>query len=489
MGWVGKIQRRVELFIQALRPRFFQILLAVPMQIKIGGIVLFLVLVPGLLTFLLVRETMVRSFQEVARRHGIIVAREIVNHGAEALAVQDVSALRFLLQDVVNHDPYVRYVYMVDTQGNRVVEVAVPNQSGGENLFGSESPREWILEVGTQVRLVEGENAGDIGRVYVGVDMGEMRRIVDTVTAQILTGVIGSVVIAVIGSSVLAWVLVRPLMQLRSALQRVAQGDYTLRIPKSAEDEIGALLEDFNTLVARLAESEAERRKRERIRQNLMQRILQAQEDERKRIARELHDEIGQVIAAAMVALHQMEQEAPNPELQAHWASLRSLVLETLERLRNLAFELRPAALDTLGLVPALRHYIEAMQRRFPFQITFEVTFPEETRLRPEIENAVYRIVQEALNNAARHAACQHVSILLQRLDVHLVLIVEDDGKGFDVDAVLRSHGKRPPLGLYGMMERAQVLGGWLTIESHPGQGTTLYVYLPWEEASTEGDR
>ncbi len=153
--------------------------------------------------------------------------------------------------------------------------------------------------------------------------------------------------------------------------------------------------------------------------------------------------------------------------------------------------QLRPTILDDLGLLAALRHYIRGYEDRFHLPVDFQVLGLDRERLAPEVETALYRIVQEALTNVARHAQARDVSVLLERRGALLKLIVEDDGQGFDVDQVMGSGPHEKNLGLYGMRERAALLGGTLTIESSPGAGTAVFVEIPLKpkgEVSHEQD-
>ncbi len=222
-----------------------------------------------------------------------------------------------------------------------------------------------------------------------------------------------------------------------------------------------------------------ELRRKEAVRRELLHKAITAQEEERRRIARELHDEASQALAALLVSLRLMEN-APNLEdARAQGARMREVVNQTLDEIRALAWELRPSVLDDLGLVPALTRYIQSCRSRFGMEIDLEVVGLDQVRLPWEVETALYRIAQEALTNAARHAGARHVSVVLEQRGNRALLIVEDDGEGFDVAQVRASVQERGRLGLYGMEERASLVGGRLTVESAPGSGTTVVVEVP----------
>ncbi len=211
--------------------------------------------------------------------------------------------------------------------------------------------------------------------------------------------------------------------------------------------------------------------------QALSRRLVEVQEAERTRLARELHDETGQALSSLLLSLSMLKQEAEDPQaIGTRIASLEAMVGEMMENLHRLATNLRPAALDSLGLIPALEQYFETFSEQYGIHVAFEtVGLTPEDRLLPEVETALYRIFQEAFTNVVRHAQASHVDVILERRGDRVVAIIEDNGVGFDAERARRS-GR---LGLFGMQERAEMLGGRLTIESAAGTGTTLYVEVP----------
>ncbi len=208
-----------------------------------------------------------------------------------------------------------------------------------------------------------------------------------------------------------------------------------------------------------------------RVSRDAVRRVVEAQELERKRLARELHDETGQALTSILLGLKPLEDGATGQTLDAV-AALRELVVSTLQGVRRLAVELRPSALDDLGLVPA----IDRLARSFGesgLQVDVESQIGLE-RLPEVVETTLYRIVQEAATNVAKHAGAQRMSITLTRRDGSVIAIIEDDGKGFDPSAA-ESDG----LGLLGMRERLALVGGSLRIEAAAGTGTTIAAEVP----------
>lgn len=215
----------------------------------------------------------------------------------------------------------------------------------------------------------------------------------------------------------------------------------------------------------------------EKFRQDVIRRIAIAQEEERVRLSRELHDEIGQHLAALMLGLNSLEAFVHATPASPILEKLQALT-ETIGReIHALAVQLRPTALDDLGLVRALTNYIEVWSERTGVKSELHTHGLSRGRLSREMEITLYRIVQEALTNVMKHAGATRVSVILNRHDHEVVAVVEDDGRGFEADA--QKTGGRQGLGLLGMQERAALLDGRVTIESTPGHGTSVFVRIP----------
>jgi signal transduction histidine kinase len=211
----------------------------------------------------------------------------------------------------------------------------------------------------------------------------------------------------------------------------------------------------------------------ERIARDALRRVVEAQELERRRLSRELHDETGQALTSILLGLRSLEESLETEAARAAAAGLRELVVATLQDVRRLAVELRPSALDDFGLVAALEHLTTSFQEQTGIQVDFGAALGQE-RLPGEVETALYRIVQESLTNVVKHARAQRVSIALTRMQHSVKAVVEDDGQGFDPENT-RDGG----FGVVGMRERLSLLGGRLRVESRPGAGTTIAADVP----------
>ncbi|MBT6176619.1 MAG: PAS domain S-box protein [Deltaproteobacteria bacterium] len=231
-----------------------------------------------------------------------------------------------------------------------------------------------------------------------------------------------------------------------------------------------------------------ERRQTEELRNRFIERVISAEDAERRRIARELHDETGQSLTSVMVGLKAIESSIEPTEARNRVAHIRSLVGRTLEEVGRLARGLHPSVLDDLGFATAIGRYASEYSKAHRVMVDVHLRGVDaENRLPLVVETTLYRILQEALTNIAKHAEATTASIIVERQGSKVRAIIEDDGRGFDlsesegVTTLDMSHG----LGLHGIRERAALLKGWVTVESTPGMGTTLYVHLPIPELDT----
>ena len=228
---------------------------------------------------------------------------------------------------------------------------------------------------------------------------------------------------------------------------------------------------------AALRKEIVDRKYAEELRMHVLGELIRAQEDERRRVARDLHDQLGQQLTTLQLKLETLKGQAGDQQqLAAGFEDLQVLARNLDADVEFLAWELRPTSLDDLGLAPALGNYVKEWSERFRIVAEFHDTGLAGERLSPEIESNLYRIAQEALNNVAKHAQAATANVLLERRDNQISLIVEDDGVGFDSEAE-RSDAER--LGLTGIRERAALIGGSLEIETAPNKGTTLYIRIP----------
>lgn len=468
-------------FFPWLAARLWHFMGAVSVRTKILGIVLGLVLLLGIVTTLEVRAMSQRALTQRLAEQSVSVARDVAARATDLILINDLYALHQLLEETRRNNPDVRYVFVTDPDGAVLA-----------HTFGSGFPAELLAANTAPVNahhhtmtLATDEGTvwdtavpifnGQAGIARVGLSEASVQATVRTLTSQMLLTTVMISAVGIAAAVLLTWIVTRPILELKTAAEAVGQGDLEQQVRPWADDEIGDLAMAFNTMTADLARAEQERVEREQLRAQLLEKVIAAQEEERRRIARELHDETGQALTSLMVRLQMMNQQCPLPELKPQMDDLRDGLAETLDNIHNLSMELRPSVLDDLGLEAALQRYVQDYNRRYPVQVDLLVVGLAEERLPSPLETAVYRIVQESLTNIARHAHAANGSVLVERRYGRVRVIIEDDGVGFDPEQVARN-GR---LGVYGMKERAELLGGTLTIETEPGQGSSVFVEVP----------
>lgn len=275
-------------------------------------------------------------------------------------------------------------------------------------------------------------------------------------------------------------------LQMRDLLEELLHSQAELR---HAHDQLGDRARQLEALVqertTNLIESNkqlrneiSERERAEAAREVLRRQLIQAQEEERKRIARELHDQMGQDLTALNLGLKSLHEAAP-PKLQELVRPLQKLGTQTAHDLHRVALELRPSALDDLGLIRAVRNLTETWSAHSGIAIEVETGRYARNGISSEVETTIYRVIQEALNNVAKHSGAKHASVIVHRTAGDVQAIIEDDGRGFDTTRPRSEADHKGGLGLSGIEERLSGLRGTLQIESAPEQGTTLIIRIP----------
>ncbi|HEX5810318.1 MAG TPA: sensor histidine kinase [Anaerolineales bacterium] len=267
-------------------------------------------------------------------------------------------------------------------------------------------------------------------------------------------------------------------IQMFRAVMAVAAAMFVIRFLRAFQVETERKIAELQA--ARLEESQ----QREVMRGELFRRVVAAQEAERQRIARDLHDETGQSLTAIGMGLRGLSSKLSvrNKDASGTLHKLETLTAESLKELQRLISDLRPSHLDDLGLSAALRWYANRVQEHSPLSIRVDI-LGEEHDLDETMKIAIFRIVQESLNNIIKHSHATHVNIHLQFEDKNVRINVRDNGIGFDLDVVKHRQTNRPSLGLAGMEERAALLGGTVCVESRPGYGTEVEALLPYHPA------
>lgn len=460
--------------------RFWDLVGGVSVRTKIFGIVLGSTLLLSLGFAIQIRFSLLNVLEQKSQEQGVSITRDVAARSTDLILINDMYSLHQLMLETQSNFPDVRYAFVVDPQGHVLA-----------HSFGSGFPPD-LVEINTAAPetyqntvVIQTEEGvvwdvavpifdGQAGTARVGISDQSVRRTLTSLTSQMAATILGVVTLSLLSATFLTWILTRPILGLVEATRTVAQGDFSPRVRRWANDEIGDLAVAFNQMISELGRLDELRQERENLRRKLLEGVITAQEEERRRIARELHDSTSQSLTSLKMSLQILQANCNSPQVDSQVNDLRQVVDHTLDEVHDLAIQLRPAALDDLGLAVALERYTHEWRARHNIAVDMVIHLGKQ-RLPQEIETALYRIVQEALTNVARHAAAQTVSVLVERRRGDVVAVIEDDGRGFMLDKTI---GKRH-LGLLGIRERSELLGGTLSLESAPQEGTSVFVTIP----------
>lgn len=405
---------------------------------------------------------------------------------------------------------------LIDQQGRVLVStLGLPFLSGGEHPpFFKEvmaARKDEVKTVPFVLQHVAGESPGEshlmaaamLQQVPWGVDVGGDASEAFAPLRHLRWGlaILGTVALVGIWGGSL-WgtrLLVAPVHGLMRSAKRIAGGNLTVPLESGdAGGEIGAMAEALEqmrrrllqtidsleelrgTLEARVQQRTEELRKQEAQVRQLLHRVITAQEEERRRIAYELHDEVGQLLTAVRFSMDGLPAASLDADAARQVTRVRELIDQAMGDLRRVISGLRPGVIDQLGLMPALREV--AGQLLAPLGIAVAIDGPEGHWLPAEMEVVLFRIAQEAMHNVARHSGATRADLTVARDDGLVTMRIQDNGRGFDTATAGPDTATGGGLGLTGMRERASLLGGWVRIDSAPGQGTTVVVQLPVSE-------
>lgn len=458
--------------------RFFYLIRIVNIRTKIMGIVIGIALLLGSWMSFQTYDNMQTNLREQLIKQGISTGQYISTRSIDLIFTNDTFALHQLITNLVENSKDVRYVFIRDSQGDIIV-----------NSFGELLPskllnaNEILSDTQYNIQTLDTEEGliydiavpifeGTLGTVRLGMSEEEIKRLLgNTMQTMMLTTVL-VILLGIVAAYFLTSFLTKPIIQMVETTKAVGRGQFDKKVTISwFDDEIMTLGEAFNEMIDNLQKSD-------RLRSNLLKKIITAQEEERNRIARELHDQTGQSLTSLLIGIKMLEESKDIEEIRDKAGQLRKLTNDTLVEIKDLALALRPSSLDDMGLEAALSRYTHDCSTNLGVDVDFQAFGMQGLYLQPEIRLTIYRVVQEALTNVAKYSQASEASVVLECEADVLTAIIEDNGVGFDVEATFNSTNLEKKLGLHGMKERVNLIGGELTIESKPGLGTTIYVHI-----------
>jgi len=341
--------------------------------------------------------------------------------------------------------------------------------------------RRWLATLSTLHKILIGNSLV----IAAGAISGTLltRRFIEQSNFELATIFVAvGVTISIIVNYFILRAALRPVTMLRTTVDQVARGQPGARadLEHITDPDLARLALAINNMLNRLdADARLSDENRRQLRA-LSAQVISAQEEERKRIARELHDETTQALATLDLNLERIQTVLDDRAACERLEASRQLLHQTMDGLRKLVYDLRPTMLDDLGLVPAIRWYARTRLGTEGVQVHVETNGCQD-RLPPTLETALFRIAQEGINNVAQHAAARSAWVRLSCHNRQVTLTVEDDGRGFDVDKMLSSGGALEHLGLFGIQERVFLLGGTFSVNSTLDGGTRLVITVPMD--------
>ena len=466
---------------------------SIPIFLKILGIGFLTALLFGAVTLLQTRASTSQILYQLLERRTVSMGHALADTIQSPASAGNFVAVMQHLQQAKRTFPEIRYI-IVRNQSGRVeastFENGVPGDIAGMPRPGCppncpvqtvESPEGLIINA--FFPLV----GGNAGTIQIGVLDRMVSRELGILTRGILWALLLSATVGICLALLLTGILTRPLYHLVQSANRIRQGEFQARSEIYSNDEIGRLAIAFNQMAEALGRYRQEVEAKEKARLSLIERIVQVQEDERKSISRELHDHLGQSLLALLLEVqsgckYSASQCENANRLDSLCQNVGKTIRQIIEEVHRLAWGMRPSILDDYGLESALARHIEEVSKNAGLQIDFQFSSPDGLqRLPSRIEVPLFRIAQEAITNIIRHSKATHGSVVILRQVHEITMLIEDDGTGFDV-AMVREKGDQC-LGVMGMRERVNLLGGSFVIESAPGEGTTIRVRIPLSEA------
>lgn len=450
----------------------------VSLFVKVMGIALSLIALFGAETILETRALMRDSLEKVTHGHSRLLARQLESGLTDPLITGDLFAASGLLKVAAEVYPEVEYVFILSPRrrvlaaapavplSNVIINANAVNKDGSirEELF--ETERGVIRDLAAPIM------GGRLGTLRIGISREYRHRALYAMTGRLLrSGLLAALLGAVI-SYLLAFILVKPINNLINGIDLVEKGDLDVKVRPWFDDEIGRLTDAFNNMAGVLGREKA-------LKTELVRKLMTSQEEERQRISRELHDKTSQSLTSIKIGLKVLEAQALPREALLKFDEFRALLNSSLDEIHELAVELRPPALGDLGLPQIVKELGENFQKAFSIEVKCSVEdYFRTNRLEPALEIGLYRIVQEAFSNIEKHSGADSVEVVFAKTEAAVLLTISDNGRGFCPAQVLAKPGRKP-IGLFGMKERAEILGGKLGIAARAGGGTEITVSLP----------
>jgi signal transduction histidine kinase len=469
-------------------------ILSFPIFLKIVGIGIITAILFGAVTLLQTRATTSQILYQLLEQKTIAIGRSLADAIERPASTEDYYSIWRHLKEAQKSFPEIRYV-IARNHDDKIVASTFENGVPPDlaKLSSPLCPPQCTAKaVGSDEGIILDIRlpiaGGYVGSVQLGVLDSIVIRELDSLRNKVLWALFLCATIGIAYALMLTGILTRPIQHLVQSANRIREGQFATRATVFSNDEIGRLAVAFNQMAEALMQYRQEVQAKEKARLSLIERIVQIQEDERKSISRELHDHFGQSLLALLLQVQSGCKYSPSRCENASRPdslcfNIEKTIRQMIGEVHRLAWGMRPSILDDYGLESALSRHIQEATKTAGLEIDYQFIEPEGLKRLPiGVELSLFRIAQEATTNIIRHAKASHASFVVLRQPHEITMIVEDNGQGFDFAAA----GKKGDqcLGLMGMKERVNLLGGSFVVESAPGEGTTIRVRIPLGEGS-----
>lgn len=468
---------------------------------KINGIIIGMLLLLSIIIGIIMIRTTTHLLEQQIEQRGAEVATYIAALSTNDILLDDHYALFDRINKTKNNREDVRYILITDSAGGilantfagnlpKGLPLALPNQRDNSIPLYSDTDNHndyFVMKMNSNegpIReiIVPIEN-GAIGFVRVGISENSTQELLKHKVAEFFITTFLVCLLAVMGATYLAYIIIYPLHGLTNAAKQIQLGNFSVQARVKSQDEVGHLATVFNEMVNSLQEKDSENnrlltelRGKEAMRAILMNKLFTIQEEERKRLSRELHDETSQSLASLLAYMKVLLSKLNDDEQKQLLLGARDVAINVLDGLRKMAVELRPPVLDDLGIAAAMAKYITHFSAQQHLPVFFSAP-DDKLIIGSDLSLALYRILQESLTNISKHACASEVKVTLTKTNTTITLFISDNGVGLR-PGELELARQNNRLGVYGMKERVELLGGLFEFNSISGQGTTIIVTL-----------
>ncbi len=452
----------------------------ISLRIKVIGLVIFAALILGLPVIYFVNKDFSQQNNIQLRLMSKTTSEQLSSQSVNYILEDNIYALTRLLKNSLKSDPDAVYAFIQNKRGEVIASTFNGGFPAGLLKVNDFKPKSLsTVKIKTTKGMIYDTSApileGRLGVVRVGISSVRSNLTLYSLIRSIFFSMIFAAALAIILSGAIAWWVMAPIVKLSEAVNMVKNGSYDVKLDVKREDEIGKLTNGFNEMVNSLKKANLEQIENDNLRKNFITNVIKAQEEERKRIARDLHDQFAQMLAYIKIRFGLLKDLNDFKEARSSIIQISEDLAKALDLVRDIAKSLMPGILDEMGLVCAASSYIDDINKKSAdFRVDFYTGSLKDKRFHPNTEINVYRIIQEALSNVILHSQTNYAKISLEESDGKIRGAIEDYGIGFKYDII-----KKDSFGIFGMIERAKLLGGDLEIESIPGKGTEVKFWVP----------